>query len=197
MSRTARIPAAEVSGITGSLAKMASRKMLGKIPDSLGVMWHSRRVMLQLQAISRKAQKWNRAAPELKAYAHMAVAAFVGCSFCLDYGYFEAYHDGLDPAKASQVPRWRESTVFTPLEREVMAYAEAMSMTPPQVTDEMVASLHEQIGAPAVLELSAWIGFANLVTRTNIALGIESEGFSDTCEVPLAEPSPRPVTTSA
>jgi hypothetical protein len=39
------------------------------------------------------------------------------------------------------VPRWRESDVFTPLERDVMEYAEAMSLTPPTVTDEMSARL--------------------------------------------------------
>ena len=28
------------------------------------------------------------------------------------------------------MPRWRESDVFTPLERDVLEYAEAMSVTP-------------------------------------------------------------------
>ena len=34
---------------------------------------------------------------------------------------------GLDLAKVREVPRWRESGAFTPLERDVLAYAEAMS----------------------------------------------------------------------
>ena len=37
------------------------------------------------------------------------------------------------------MPRWRDSTVFTPLERDVMEYAEAMTQTPPTVTDELSA----------------------------------------------------------
>ncbi len=37
-------------------------------------------------------------------------------------------HD-LDLAKASQVPGWRDSEVFPPLERDVLGYAEAMSTT--------------------------------------------------------------------
>ena len=44
-----------------------------------------------------------------------------------------AHNRGLDEAKAREVPRWRESDVFTPLERRVMEYAEAMSQTPPTV----------------------------------------------------------------
>src|SRR3546814_1867124 len=87
--------------------------------------------------LGRKTQTWDEVDQNLKSYSQMAVASFIGCSFCLDYGYFEAHNAGLDMAKASEVPRWRESSVFTPLERDVMEYAEAMSQTPPAVTDEM------------------------------------------------------------
>jgi AhpD family alkylhydroperoxidase len=119
----------------------------------------------------------------------MAVAAQVGCSWCLDYGYFHAHNAGLDAAKASEVPRWRESPVFTPLERDVMEYAEAMTDTPTRVTDELSARLLEQLGAPAMVELTAWVGLANLYTRSNTALGIEAQGFSAACELPLAQRS--------
>ena len=96
----------------------------------------------------------------------MAVASLVGCTFCLDLGYFQAHNEGLDEAKAREVPRWRESDVFTPLERDVMEYAEAMSQTPPTVTDELSAGLLEQLGAPALVELTAFIALANLYART-------------------------------
>ena len=92
----------------------------------------------------------------------MAAAALVGCSFCLDFGYFQAHNEGLDEAKAREVPRWRESDVFTPLERDVMEYAEAMSQTPPTVTDELSARLLDQLGAPALVELTAMVAIANL-----------------------------------
>ena len=71
-----------------------------------------------------------------------------------------------------------------------MEYAEAMSQSPPTVTDEMSASLLEELGAPALLELTARIGWMNLTTRANIALGIEAQGFSAACGLqPLAEPN--------
>ena len=116
----------------------------------------------------------------------MAVAATVGCSFCLDYGYFQSHHRGVDPEKASQVPRWRESSVFTPLERDVMAYAEAVCATPPTVTDELSARLLEHLGPAALIELTAWAAFASMTSRSNIALGIEAEGLSEVCALPLA-----------
>ncbi len=122
----------------------------------------------------------------LKSFAHMAVSAQVGCSWCLDFGYFHAHNEGLDERKASQVPVWRTSKVFTPLEREVMGFAEAMTATPPTVTDEQFAGLLQQIGEPAMVELTTHIALANLYTRSNVAMGIESQGFSAVCEFELA-----------
>ena len=189
MSSTPRIPKAEITGLYGYLVKRFSRKMLGEVPDGAAVMWQNRPVLMSLMGLGRKVQKWNRLDPDLKSFAHMAGAAQVGCSFCLDYGYFEAHNKGLDELKASEVPRWRESTVFTSLERDVMAYAEAMTETPPQVTDELSARLLELLGAPALVELTAVVGFANLSARGNTAMGIGSQGLSKVCALPLAQPS--------
>lgn len=189
MSTTSRVPKAEITGPFGYLLKRFSRKMLGEVPEAAGVMWHNRAVLTSSMAFGRKLQKWDQLDASLKSFAHMAVAAQVGCSWCLDFGYFQAHNEGLDEVKASEVPRWRESTVFTPLEREVMEYAEAMTETPPRVTDELSARLLEQLGAPALVELTSVVGFANMSTRGNTALGIESQGFSKVCELPLAQPS--------
>jgi hypothetical protein len=43
-----------------------------------------------------------------------------------------------------------------------------------------------------MVELTAYIALANLYTRSNTALGIESQGFAAACHLqPLAEPSSR------
>ena len=86
--------------------------------------------------------------------------------------------------------------MFTSLERDVMEYAEAMSETPPQVTDALSDRLLNQLGAPAMVELTASVAFANLTTRSNTAMGIESQGFSKACKLPLAPPSARYVTSA-
>jgi AhpD family alkylhydroperoxidase len=189
MSSTTRIPKAEITGVYGYVLKRFSKKMLGEVPEPAEVMWHNRAVLTSVSALGRKTEKWDQLDPNLKSFAHMAVAALVGCSWCLDFGYFHAHNEGLDEAKAREVPRWRESPVFTSLERDVMEYAEAMSETPPRVTDDLSARLLEQLGAPAMVELTAVIGFANLTTRSNTALGIESQEFSKACELPLAHAS--------
>jgi alkylhydroperoxidase family enzyme len=185
-----RVPRAEITGIYGAVLKRMTKKMFGEVPDALGVMWHNRPVLATSLGLGRKVSKWSECDGDLKSYAHMAVASLIGCSFCLDLGYFQAHNEGLDVAKAREVPRWRESDVFTPLERDVMEYAEAMSQTPLTVTDELSARLLERLGAPAMIELTVWVAHANLATRQNVALGIEGQGFAAACGLaPLAEPS--------
>ena len=114
----------------------------------------------------------------------MAVAAEIGCSFCLDLNYFLAHDRGLDEAKACEVPRWREATVFSPIERRVLEHSEAVCQTPPVVTDDLLAALLADLGADGLIELTARIGFMNLSARTNISLGTGSEHFADSCGLP-------------
>jgi alkylhydroperoxidase family enzyme len=190
MAGTTRIPKAELTGVYGALVKRMSRKMLGDVAEPVEVAWHNRKVLNFTFLVGRKAQKWDQCDESLKSFAHMAVASLVGCSFCLDLGYFQANNEGLDMAKAREVPRWRESAAFTPLERDVMEYAEAMSHTPPTVTDELSALLLEELGPAALVELTAFIALANVYTRMNVAMGISSQGFAAACDLkPLATPA--------
>jgi alkylhydroperoxidase family enzyme len=198
MASGTRIPAAELTGIYGAIVTRMSRKMFGDVPEPVGVAWHNRKVLNFSFSVGRKAQKWDQCDENLKTFAHMAVASLVGCSFCLDFGYFAAQHQGLDVAKAREVPRWRESDIFTPLERDVMEYAEAMTQTPPTVTDEMSARLLDALGPAALVELTSYAALANYMTRANTAMGIESEGLSAACGLkPLASPVPQDVRTGA
>jgi alkylhydroperoxidase family enzyme len=190
MTSSTRIPQAEITGIYGALIKRFSKKQFGEVPDALCVMWHNRPVLKASMAMGQKTKRWTECDESLKSFAHMAVASLVGCSFCLDLGYFQARNRGLDLDKARELPRWRESDLFTPLERDVMEYAEAMSQTPPTVTDELAARLLDELGAPAMVELTSFIGMANQMARTNVALGITAQGFSAACGLaPMARPS--------
>lgn len=177
-----RVPKAELS----TELSESMIKQLGAVAEPVEVVWHNPKVATSNLEFSAKLGEWDAADASLKSFAHMAVASQVGCSWCLDVGYFQAQNQNLDLAKASQVPRWRDSEVFTPLERDVLEYAEAMTNTPPTVTDELHAGLLDRLGAAAMVELTAYIAFVNMATRNNNANGISSQGFSDACEIPLA-----------
>jgi alkylhydroperoxidase family enzyme len=187
MASSTRIPQAELTGLYGALVKRMSRKMFGEVPEPVGVAWHNRKVLNLSFSVGRKAQKLDKCDESLKSFASMATASLVGCSFCLDFGYFQAHNQGLDVNKAREVPRWRVSEVFKPLERDVMEYAEAMTQTPPTVTDELSARLLKALGPAALVELTTVVALANFMSRGNIAMGIRSQEFSATCDLkPLA-----------
>jgi alkylhydroperoxidase family enzyme len=61
-----------------------------------------------------------------------------------------------------------------------------MTNTPTTVTDELSARLLDRLGPAAMIELTVVIAFSNFSTRSNTALGVQSQGFSSACEVPLA-----------
>jgi alkylhydroperoxidase family enzyme len=185
-----RIPKAEVPGDL----REALVRQLGSMPEPIEVDYNNPKVALANREYAAKASTWEAVDTSLKTFAHMAVAARVGCSWCLDVNYFLALDQDLDLAKASQVPVWRESDVFTPLERDVLEYAEAMTSTPTTVTGELYARLLGQLGPAAMVELTVFVGFANLAGRVNTAHGIASQGYAEACEIPLAG---RPETSEA
>src|SRR3984957_2912074 len=177
MASNPRIPPAELTGLYGTMVKRMSRKMFGEVPEPVGVAWHNRKVLNLSFSLGRKMEKLDQCDENLKSFAHMATASLIGCSFCLDFGYFHAHNEGLDVTKAREVPRWRESDVFTSLERDVMEYAEGMTLTPPTVTNELSATLLKALGPAALVELTMFIATANLMARSNVAMGMESQGF--------------------
>jgi AhpD family alkylhydroperoxidase len=189
MPSTFRIPKARITGLYGKVMSAYARRTFGEIPDGLCVYFHHKPLMKAVIGFEGKVAKWDALDPTLKSYAQLASAGVIGCSWCLDFGYFKAHDEGLDLAKVSEVLRWRESDVFTPLERDVLEYAEAMSTTPLTVTDEMVAGLVDQLGNAAVVELTQMVAVENMRSRFNSAAGLQSQGYSDVCELPLAVPS--------
>ena len=62
-----------------------------------------------------------------------------------------------------------------------------MTQTPPTVTDELSATLLTALGPAGLVELTTVVALANLMARSNVAMGIESQGFSAACDLkPLA-----------
>lgn len=189
MPSTFRIPKARVTGLYGKAMSAYARRTYGQIPDNAYVLWHHRPVLKAVLKFEQRVATWRALDPNLKSYAQLASAGVIGCSWCLDFGYFLAHNEGLDLVKVREVPRWRESDVFSPVERDVMEYAEAMSTTPLTVTDEMVARLIDRLGTEAVVELTQMVALENMRSRFNSAAGLQSQGYSDVCELPLAVPS--------
>jgi alkylhydroperoxidase family enzyme len=180
----ARVPLSEPRGLFGRLVVWYSRRTYGDVLDNGLALLHNRPVLMAVLRFEQKVARWDRLDPDLKVLAEMTSAAVIGCSWCMDFGYYAAHSSGLRVDKLREVPRWRESDVFTPLERLVMEYAEAMTVTPQEVTDEMAAELRRHLSDGAFVELTMMIAVENERSRFNKALGLSSQGLSDRCVLP-------------
>jgi AhpD family alkylhydroperoxidase len=180
----ARVPLDDPHGVFGRLVAWYARRTYGDVPDNGLALLHNVPVLKAVLGFERRVDKWDRLDPDLKMLAQVASAAVIGCSWCLDFGYFAAHSKGLRVDKLKEVPQWRESDVFTPVERRVLEYAEAMSVTPLTVTDAMADALRADVGVDGFVELTMMVAVENERSRFNSALGLTSQGFADRCELP-------------
>jgi alkylhydroperoxidase family enzyme len=84
---------------------------------------------------------------------------------------------GASDDKIRQVPTWRESSLFSPLERDALEYAERMTITGEKVTDELFARLRGHFSEAQIVELTAVVALENFRSKFNPPLGIEAQGF--------------------
>lgn len=160
-----------------------ARRRFGDVMQPSLAMGHHPQLLRSDAIWELQVERWNKLDPTLKALAVMGAAATLNCSWCLDFGYWVSFNDGISPEKLKAVPNWRDADVYTPLERLVLEYAEAASSTPITVTDELVEKLKEHLDEAALVELTMMIAVENQRSRFNASLGLQSQGFSDRCAV--------------
>lgn len=182
-----RVPLVEPRTSFDRLIAWYCRRHFGEVLDNALALMHNRKVLKALFGFEKKVMGWDSLDADLQTLAQLATASRIGCSWCMDFGYYSAHSKGLDTSKLEHVPFWRESDVFTPRERRVLEYAEAMTATPPEVTDEMTEALRDDLGDEAFVELTAFVAVENLRSRMNSALGLTSQGFKDHCELRPAD----------
>jgi alkylhydroperoxidase family enzyme len=164
-----------------------SRRRYGVMLDPGAALGHNMAVGRSCAVFELQVERWHTLGQGLKDLAVMVSAATIGCAWCLDFGYWEAtMNHHLPPEKIRAVPAWRASNLFTELERLVLEYAEAMTSTPPGVTDEMVQRLSGHLSEAELVELTAIVAVENLRSRMNSALGLTAQGFRDRCDLPAA-----------
>ncbi|MGW8380509.1 carboxymuconolactone decarboxylase family protein [Streptomyces sp. ODS28] len=168
------------------LVEWYSRRTYGEVLEPLRATAHNMPVLMATARFEQRVAKWKALDPGLKHLAEMVTAVRIGCSWCVDFGHWLAEEHGLPMEKIQYVPEWREHReLFTLTELRVMEFAKAMTETEPAVTDELAEPLVRELGERAFVELVAMIAVENQRSRTNAALGMTGQGFSDRCEVPL------------
>lgn len=156
-----------------------SRRRYGVVTDPARAFAHTPKLLAGYGTLELLAERSQHAPQRLKELAVMRAAMLTGCAWCLDFGTAKLVAEGIPEEDLRQLARWRESDRFDEDDRLVLDYAEAMTRTPVEVSDALVAALRERLGDAGVVELTAMIALENLRARFNWALGIESQDFTE------------------
>jgi alkylhydroperoxidase family enzyme len=79
--------------------------------------------------------------------------------------------------KFARLAQYASDPAFSPIERLALSYADAMTRSGQDVSDEMFAALRAQFSDEEIVELTAHVAFENFRSRLNHALRIEAQGF--------------------
>jgi alkylhydroperoxidase family enzyme len=175
----------DVRGVIPRLARRYTRRKFGHMVEPVAAASHHSGVLIAMGAVETVAEKgWTKLDPTLRWLAIQEASTQIGCSWCIDFGYFEGMHDGIDPEKVRASAHWRDSTCFDERERLVLEYAGTATRTPTQVSEELAQRLQAHFSEAEIVELAAWVALENFRSRFNAGLGLRSEGFAERCEIP-------------
>ena len=175
------------AGVIIKLGYRMARKQLGEVPEPFAVMAHHRKIFVASARHELALEKATTVLPKgLIQLAVYRTAWTVGCSWCVDFGAMLMRLDELDVDRLKEIAGFETSDKFSDAERDVIRYADAITATPMEVTDEQVAALVATYGEKGVVELTYQISHENQRARFNHALDITDQGFGtgDSCRVP-------------
>ena len=101
--------------------------------------------------------------------------------------------DGVSEAQIENLSNYRDSDAFSPLEKTAIDYAVALTVTPSNATDELVAELRTSLDERQLVELTTMIAWENFRARFNRGFDVAAQGFSEGAACPLPQ---RPEATS-
>ena len=121
-----------------------------------------------------------RLTPVLRSLLMTRVSQLCHCAFCIDANSLRLAERSGALDKVQAVSDWQGSALFTEQERAALAYAEAVTATPPHVDEAIRTALKRHFTDDAITEMTALIAFQNLSARFNAALDIPAQGLCAT-----------------
>lgn len=190
MARIEGVPEDE-AGLLERLMYRFSRRRFGKVLEPLAVTAHHRKLLLGYAGMELALDRSRLVEGRLKELASIKVAAMVGCEFCIDIGSALGKESGIAEEQLRELSNYEQSEAFSPLEKLVLRYAEAMTGTPAVVPRNLFDALREHFDEAQMVELTFAIALEESRARFNHAFGIGSRGFSDGAYCPVPETAVR------
>ena len=103
----------------------------------------------------------------------------------LDIGSAVGREQGITEAQITDLSTYRDSAAFNDLEKTAIDYAFALTVTPSNATDELVAELRRNLDERQLVELTALIAWENFRARFNRGFDVAAQGFSQGAACPI------------
>jgi len=163
------------------LAQMTGLQTAGML-EPLRMYAHIPRLLNAYGKLEQAESKLNILSPRHRALAELKSATTVRCEYCIDLGSQIARQWGITDeellALSNYKTDYRNASCFSDVDKLVLEYATAISRTPVEVSDQLFDALRAHFDTPQLVGLTHVITLGNLRARFNIALDIESSGFS-------------------
>lgn len=126
-------------------------------------------------------------APALRTLVTVRVSQINWCPFCVDINSATALKRGITDAKLAVLADYATSDLYSDKEKAALAYAEAVTHSDRQPAAEHFEALRCYFDDDAIIELTGLIGFQNMSSKFNAALGVKPQGFCSIAPQPVME----------
>lgn len=119
--------------------------------------------------------------PVLRSLVTVRVSQINWCRFCVDINSATLAKRSGSMEKVERLAQWKESELFDNKEKTALEYAEAVTYSDQQVSDDLIGRLRGFFDEDGIIELTGLIAFQNLSSKFNSALDVPPQGF---CQLP-------------
>lgn len=155
------------------------RKRYGQVTDPVRAYAHTPLLMVGYSGLELAAERSHAVDERIKHLAELRAGSVAGCEWCMDFGSSLSAAAGVSEDDMREIPSYATSNRFSAAEKLALEYADAMTATPVEVSDELFAKLREHFDDRQLVELTTLISLENMRARFNWALGIESQDYSE------------------
>jgi len=156
----------EISRVQGSVLNLY--RILGNQPAALRA----------FMTMSRYVRHQSPLRPQLRELAVLVTATVLEVDYERVHHLAAARKAGIPEPKLRDIATWRTSTLYAPVERAVMGYADQVARSR-RVDDATVAEVLLYLPAPQLIDLAITVGWYHLCAALILPLGVDiEEGLS-------------------
>ncbi len=124
-------------------------------------------------ALDRYVVKESGLEPAIIHLIKLRASIINGCAYCVDMHVKESRHDGLSEQWINLMSVWRESTVYTPKERALLGWVDAVTLiAKTQAPDEAYDELRKHFSEDESVKITTAIGAINVWNRLAVAFRV-------------------------